>query len=119
MQEASSIADQLGYPLAMKLAADDLSHKSDVGGILLNLQSRKSVEQGYQTLMAKGRGLSGVKGVYLQRMAKNGQEVIVGAVRDAVFGPMLLFGSGGVDVEGLGDVGFCMAPLTRSDLMIY
>ncbi len=115
MQEASSLADQLGYPLVMKLAADDLSHKSDVGGILLNLQSRKMVEQGYQTLMTKGRELPGVKGVYLQRMAKKGQEVIVGGVRDAVFGPMLLFGSGGVDVEGLGDVGFCMAPFTRND----
>ncbi|MBT7783409.1 MAG: CoA-binding protein [Anaerolineae bacterium] len=112
---ASEIATELGFPIAMKIASPDIPHKSDVDGILLNLASAQEVLDSYEMLM-KGvqaqRPRAKLEGVHLQKMIPVGQEVIVGAVRDPQFGALMMFGSGGVEVEGLKDVAFAIAPLS-------
>jgi len=119
LPEARSHAAELGYPLALKLASPELSHKSDVGGVLLDLPDAPALEKGYEQLMANAHRFAPdaeVLGVYLQPMIAGGQEVIVGVSQDAQFGPLVMFGSGGVEVEGFGDVAFALAPLTESDV---
>ena len=116
--QAVSIAEQLEYPVAMKIASADISHKSDVGGVALNLDSPAAVRVAYDNMLAKVKQAipdAQVDGVTLQHMLPAGQEVIVGVVRDPQFGPLVMFGSGGVEVEGLKDVAFALAPLSRRE----
>jgi acetyltransferase len=113
--EAAAIANELGFPVVMKIASPDILHKSDVGGVALNVKSTKEVLSGYALLIervkiAKPDAL--LEGVHVQRQISSGQEIIIGAVRDAQFGPLVMFGSGGVEAEGLRDVAFALAPLT-------
>ncbi|MHC1781709.1 MAG: acetate--CoA ligase family protein [Anaerolineaceae bacterium] len=115
---ATAVAKKMGFPVVLKLASPDISHKTDVGGVLLNLSSEKEVQDGFdlvQQRARKARPEARLEGVHLQRMLPPGQEVIVGMVRDPQFGAVVMFGSGGVEVEGLKDVAFALAPLTRSD----
>ena len=116
---AAELATQVGFPVVMKIASPDISHKSDVGGILLNVQSAAEVVEGFDLLMARvqaQRPNATLEGVHVQRMIPNdGQEVIVGAVRDPQFGALMMFGSGGTEVEGLKDVAFGLAPLSKKD----
>ena len=116
--EAVSIAREQGYPLVMKIASPDILHKSDVGGILLGLENEEAVRGGYEQLMdrvASARPNAKIEGVHLQKQVPQGQEVIVGMVRDPQFGPLVMFGSGGVEVEGLKDVAFALGPLTQAE----
>jgi acetyl coenzyme A synthetase (ADP forming)-like protein len=116
--EAAQIAARLGFPVALKIASADILHKSDVGGVLLNLMDVESVQKGYEQVVANAhhaRPEAVISGVHIQRMITTGQEVIVGMVRDAQFGPLVMFGSGGVEVEGLKDVTFELAPLNRKE----
>jgi acetyl coenzyme A synthetase (ADP forming)-like protein len=116
--EAAQIAARLGFPVALKIASVDILHKSDVGGVLLNRMDVESVRLGYEQVVANARLArpeAMISGVYIQRMITTGQEVIVGMVRDAQFGPLVMFGSGGVEVEGLKDVTFELAPLNRNE----
>lgn len=116
---AVECATALGYPVVMKIAVDGISHKSDLGGILLNIKTDQEVISGFNQLETQVAELGyrdKFKGVYIQKMIEGGQEVIVGGTRDGIFGPMVMFGSGGVDVEGLKDVEFSLAPITRSGL---
>ena len=115
---AVSTAARLGYPVVMKVASPDIPHKSDVGGVLLDLAGPDEVAQGYQTVIQRARAArpaAQLEGVHLQRMLPPGQEVIAGVVQDPQFGPVAMFGSGGVEVEGLKDVAFALAPLTRTE----
>jgi acetyltransferase len=119
LEEAVEQAGRLGYPLALKLLSQTISHKSDVGGVLLNLQDAAAVAAAYRRLegtLARLQPGARLEGVLLQRMAPAGQEVIVGAVQDPQFGPLVMFGSGGVEVEGLKDVAFALAPLDPLDI---
>jgi acetate---CoA ligase (ADP-forming) len=116
--EAVQIANELGYPVVMKIASPDILHKSDVGGVLLNIQDADSLSTGYTQMMGKMRDLIPsvrIEGVHIQRQITGGQEVIVGMVRDAQFGALMMFGSGGVEVEGLKDVTFCLGPLNQAE----
>ncbi len=116
--EAVVLAEELGYPVALKIAAAEISHKSDVGGVLLNLNDGEAVRRGFEAVVQRVRQArpdADIEGVYVQRMIDEGQEVIVGAIQDPQFGPLVMFGSGGTEVEGLKDVAFALAPLTRSD----
>ena len=116
--EAAAIARELGFPLVMKVASADIPHKSDMGGVLLDLRDEAAVRQGFQTILERARAAqpkAQIDGVHLQRMLGAGQEVIVGVVRDPQFGPLVMFGSGGVEVEGLKDVAFALAPLSVDD----
>ena len=117
--EAAQAAEKLGYPVVMKIAVEEISHKSDRGGILMNLESREEVIHGYENLNEKfAVHIKGEQSfaVQIQKMIGAGQEVIVGAVRDPVFGPLVMFGSGGIEVEGLKDIQFSIAPMTRADM---
>ena len=117
-QAAARLAHEMGFPVALKVASPDIPHKSDVGGVLLNVESTKAVAQGFKAVMANARRAqpqAEIQGVYVQRMILSGQEVIIGAVQDPQFGPLAMFGSGGVEVEGLKDVAFALAPLTAKE----
>lgn len=115
---AARLADQMGYPVALKVASPDIPHKSDVGGVRLNLMHAAAVEAAFVEMMDAVKTAvpdAVVAGIHVQRMIPQGQEVIIGAVQDAQFGPMVMFGSGGVEVEGLRDVTFALAPLTYAE----
>jgi len=116
--EAVSIAQEQGYPIVMKIASPDILHKSDVNGILMDLGDEGAVRDGYTQLIEraqKARPEAHIEGVHLQRQVPKGQEVIVGMVRDPQFGPLIMFGSGGVEVEGLKDVAFALGPLMQAE----
>lgn len=118
VNEAALIAEQLGFPVVLKVASPDLPHKSDVGGVLLNIHSPEEAMSGYTKIVERVRAAqpeARLEGVHIQRMIPPGQEVIIGAVRDAQFGPLVMFGSGGVEVEGLKDVAFALAPLEQAE----
>jgi succinyl-CoA synthetase beta subunit len=116
--EAADIADEFGFPLVMKVASPDILHKSDIGGVLLGISSKQGAYIGYAQLMEKAslaRPNAMIEGVHLQRQIPPGQEVILGAVQDPQFGPLIMFGSGGVEVEGLKDVAFALGPLRQAE----
>ncbi len=116
--EAAQVAAQLGFPVVLKIASPDISHKSDVGGVYLNVQNEDEARKGFRTVTGNARRANPtarIEGVQAQRMIPPGQEVILGAKRDPTFGPLMMFGSGGVEVEGLKDVAFALAPLTPAE----
>jgi acetyltransferase len=115
--QAASHADSLGYPVVIKLDADNLTHKSDVGGVVLNLRKAAEVREAGDELIQRVRDQfpeSVVRGVIVQPMLKGGAELIAGVVRDPQFGPLVMVGVGGVMVELARDVAFELAPLTRA-----
>lgn len=117
-EEAIQLAQKFGFPVALKVSSEDVPHKSDVGGVLLNLEDAQAVAQGFARVIQNAReALPGaeIEGVHVQRMIPDGQEVIVGAIQDTQFGPLVMFGSGGVEVEGLKDVAFALAPLASEE----
>jgi acyl-CoA synthetase (NDP forming) len=116
--EAVQLATGLGWPVALKIASAEIVHKSDVGCVQLNLFDETAVLEAFDLVTANGRRAcpqAGIEGVYVQPMIPAGQEVIIGAVQDPQFGPMVMFGSGGVEVEQLKDVEFALAPLTQAE----
>jgi acetyltransferase len=116
--EAAEIAAGLGFPVVLKVSSPDIPHKSDVGGVLLNIQTAEEARLGFRTVTGGARLAKPeacLEGVQVQRMSPGGQEVIIGARRDPQFGPLMMFGSGGVEVEGLKDVAFALAPLLPSE----
>lgn len=117
-EEAVKWADKFGYPVVLKVASADIPHKSEVGGVALDLADAASVAHAFDRVMANARRArpdARLDGALMQQMVKHGQEVIIGAVRDEQFGPLLMFGAGGVEVEGQRDVAFALAPLSRAD----
>ena len=115
-EEAVSAALKVGFPVALKVASADIVHKSDVGGVVLNLEDEASVRASFLAISQRvqmAHPSAGIQGIHVQRMVPSGQEVIVGAVQDPQFGALVMFGSGGIEVEGLKDVAFALAPLTR------
>lgn len=116
--EAVESARKIGYPVVLKIVSPDISHKSDVGGVLICLKSDEEVRDGYGTVLGNARKnapQAKVEGVLVQEMAPPSTEVIVGAVRDPQFGPALMFGLGGVFVEVLKDVTFRIAPIGKDE----
>jgi acetate---CoA ligase (ADP-forming) len=112
--EAAALAVELGFPLVVKVASPDISHKSDIGGVILGVDSPEAAAEAFHTVTGRARSnrpYARLEGAHLQRMIPPGQDVIVGATRDPQFGPLMMFGSGGVEVEGLKDVAFSLAPL--------
>jgi acetyltransferase len=116
--EAARIAREVGFPVACKIASPDISHKSDVGGVETGLGSASAVRAAFKRVTGNARRArpeARIEGVTVQAMARPGREVIVGAVRDPQFGPLVMFGSGGVYVELLKDVSFRLAPVARGE----
>jgi acetyltransferase len=117
-EAAVAAAQELGFPVALKIQSPDILHKTEIGGLLLNLAEADAVRQGFATLMerAKERAPDAkLRGVLVQRMAPRGVEVIIGAVRDATFGPLMMVGLGGIAVELFKDVAYRPAPVSREE----
>jgi acyl-CoA synthetase (NDP forming) len=117
-EEALSISRRLGFPVALKIASPDIVHKSDAGGVKLGLRTSTQVGKAYDDIMKaikKQYPGAAIKGVSVQKMARPGVEVIIGMSKDAQFGPVIMFGLGGVLVEILKDVSFRIVPLARRD----
>ncbi|WP_207539472.1 acetate--CoA ligase family protein [Sabulicella rubraurantiaca] len=114
-EAAAAAADALGYPVVMKILSDDIPHKTEVGGVLLGVADADAVRAGFAELMRRARAMrpeAKLDGVLVAPMLKGGVETIIGTQRDPVFGPMVMFGLGGVSVELFADVAFASAPLT-------
>lgn len=114
VEEAVAIADSIGYPVVLKVVSPQVIHKSDVGGVLLNVKSSKEVSAGFESIVnsvKKHIPVAEIYGILVQEMLPSGLETIVGATRDAIFGPILVFGLGGIFVEVLRDVSFRIAPV--------
>lgn len=111
--EAAKIAAGMGFPVVMKIVSPDIQHKSEVGGVLLNVADRAAAEAGFRTLMervGKAAPQAKLEGVLVAPMVKGGVETILGVVCDPVFGPVVMFGLGGIFVEVFKDVTFRLAP---------
>jgi acetyl-CoA synthetase (ADP-forming) len=116
--EAIKAAEEIGFPVALKIVSPDIIHKSDVGGVMLNLKNAKDVEVAYRQIMEnirRHRSDAKIIGVTVQEMASQSIEVIIGAIKDPQFGQTLMFGLGGVFVEILKDVTFRIAPITEEE----
>jgi acetyl coenzyme A synthetase (ADP forming)-like protein len=116
--EAEQLAQVLGFPVAVKLASHRLVHKTEIGGVHLNLASEASVRQAYDKIrdrLLKENNLAAMEGVLVQPMFSGGVEVMAGVTQDPLFGPLIAFGLGGIHVEILGDVRFRVTPLTDRD----
>jgi acetyltransferase len=112
--QAADLAREMGFPIALKVASPEITHKSDVGGVLLHLENPQDVEKGFTEIVnncLQAWPKAEIIGVHVQRMTPSGQDVIIGAIQDSQFGALVMFGSGGIEVEGLKDVQFALAPL--------
>ncbi|WP_353095973.1 acetate--CoA ligase family protein [Tissierella praeacuta] len=117
-EEAIEIAEDFGYPLVMKIVSDQIIHKTEAKGIKLNVQSAEEIGMFYEELIQNGKNYDPnavIEGVIISKMVPSGIEVIIGALRDQQFGPVVMFGLGGVFVEVFKDVEFRMAPLTKHE----
>ncbi|HSM15673.1 MAG TPA: acetate--CoA ligase family protein [Gemmatimonadales bacterium] len=117
-QQAAAIAEEFGYPVALKIVSPEIIHKTDVGGVVLGCDEAHEVREAFDQIVASVRASSPdatISGMLVQRMVKGGRETIVGVTRDASFGPMVMFGLGGVLVEAVQDVLFRIAPLSQND----
>lgn len=120
-EEAIRFAEQIGFPVVLKIISPDIIHKSDVGGVTINLKNKSEVKRAYRKILAnvrKHQPKADIKGVLVQEMAPPSTEVIVGAIKDEQFGPSIMFGLGGIFVEVLKDVIFRIAPVTKQEAEI-
>jgi acyl-CoA synthetase (NDP forming) len=116
--EAVAISEKLGYPVVLKIVSSDVAHKSDAGGVKLKLQTKGEVAEAYNAILQSIHAKypqAGIQGISVQKMARPGLEVIIGMYEDKQFGPVLMFGLGGVWVELMKDVSFKLTPMTRQD----
>ena len=118
VEAAVTAAEALGFPVVLKVVSPDILHKSDVGGVVVDLKSPHEVRTAYEAIVnnvAKHTPGARVRGVLVQQMASPSLEVVIGMTKDPTFGPALMFGLGGVFVEVLRDVAFRIAPITEAD----
>ena len=116
--EAVFIADKMGYPVVLKLVSRDITHKSDSGGVVTGISDSERLVQAYTDIISavrKNHPEALITGISVQKQAPAGIEVIIGMTRDPQFGPVIMFGLGGVWVEIFNDVSLRIAPLTRED----
>lgn len=115
--QAVEIANEIGFPIVMKIVSPDILHKSDAGGVKVNIKDETSCREAYQTILKNAKAYkadANVHGIAIQEMAPWGTEVILGSVNDATFGPTMMFGLGGIFVEVLKDVTFRVAPVSQN-----
>src|SRR5918911_2837988 len=118
--EAVALAEDMGFPVVLKIVSPHILHKTEAGGVLTGLATAEAVAGGYATIMANAQAYkpdAAIAGVQVQQMLTAGQEVIIGAVTDPSFGKLVAFGLGGVLVEVLKDVTFRLAPTTRDEAL--
>jgi len=117
-KEATELAVKLGFPVVMKIVSPDVVHKSDAGGVKLSIQNATQAGRAYTEILTnikKHYPKAKIVGVSVQKMAKQGIEIIIGMTKDAQFGPVIMFGLGGILVEVLKDVSFRIVPMTKRD----
>jgi acetyl-CoA synthetase (ADP-forming) len=117
-KQAVDFAEKLGYPVVLKIVSPDIMHKTEAGGVLLDLNSTTEVEEGYERLLSNAKMFkrdARIVGVLIQHMAAKGLEVIVGGLRDSQFGAVVMFGLGGIFTEVLEDVTFGITPVSNWD----
>lgn len=118
--EAVDIAERIGYPVVIKISSPDIIHKSDFGGVRINLANAEQVRDAFDLMMLRIHRRApnaNLRGVFVEKMGHRGREVILGMTRDPQFGPMLMFGLGGIFVEVMKDVTFHLAPITAEEAM--
>jgi len=116
LDEAASLAAEIGFPVVMKIASPDILHKSDVGGIIVGVQDEREAREAFGTLVERAKAHvpdAEIWGAQVQEMVTDAREIIIGLNRDPQFGPVIMFGLGGIYVEVLRDVAFRVAPMSR------
>jgi acyl-CoA synthetase (NDP forming) len=117
-EEAVKAAEDIGFPIVLKIVSPQVLHKSDAGGVLINIENEAGIRGGYNKILENVKAHvpdAKITGILVQEMAPNGTEVIVGSTNDPTFGPTIMFGLGGIFVEILKDVSFRLAPITKVD----
>lgn len=117
-EEAVAMAEEIGYPVVLKIVSPDILHKSDAGGVKVNIEDQASVREAYQTILQNAKKYkedADIHGIVIQDMAPWATEVIVGSVNDPTFGATVMFGLGGIFVEVLKDVTFRVAPISERE----
>ncbi|MFQ5871036.1 MAG: acetate--CoA ligase family protein [Candidatus Geothermarchaeales archaeon] len=117
-QEADEASDQIGFPLAVKIVSPDILHKTEVGGVIVDVSTREDLREAYSTVVMRvkrEKPNAEIRGVLVEKMARPGVEVAVGCSTDPQFGHVVMFGLGGIYVELLQDVTFRIVPLTPID----
>lgn len=118
--EAVEVANRIGFPVVLKISSPDIIHKSDFGGVRINLANSEQVRDAFDLMMVRVQRLSPnahIRGAYVETMGHRGREVILGMTQDPQFGPMLMFGLGGIFVEVMKDVTFHLSPITQQEAM--
>jgi acetyl coenzyme A synthetase (ADP forming)-like protein len=118
--EAVESAERIGYPVVLKISSPDIIHKSDFGGVRINLANAEQVRDAFELMMLRIQRRAPnayIRGGFIEKMGTRGREVILGMTRDPQFGPMLMFGLGGIFVEVMKDVTFYLAPITQDEAM--
>ena len=116
--DAAKIAKKIGFPVVAKVVSEQILHKSDVGGVVLNLKTAAEVKKAFNDIMGRMKKIKGkpvIEGILIAQMVKADLELVVGGSLDAEMGPVVLFGTGGVDIELMKDVALAGAPLDADD----
>ena len=117
-EEAATFSEKIGYPVVLKIISPDVLHKFDVGGVILDVNSKEEAKNGFNKIIEnvkKHKPDAQIDGILIQEMAPSSTEVIVGCIKDGQFGPTLMFGFGGTFVEVMKDVSFRIAPIYETD----
>lgn len=120
LEDAVKCAEKIGYPVVLKIVSKDIIHKSDAGGVIVNLENKEEVLNAYQAIMfnaKKYNSCAHIEGVQVSEMVKRDVEAIAGAIRDKSFGPVVMYGMGGIYVEVMNDVSFRAYPLSRQEIL--
>lgn len=120
VEGALEAAERLSYPVVLKIVSPDILHKSEVSGVALDIRNGAGIEDSWAGMilgLADEHPMAMVQGFLVEEMVPRGAEVIVGVINDEQFGPVVMFGVGGLNVELLKDVSFRLAPITRDDAM--
>ncbi|HMK82095.1 MAG TPA: acetate--CoA ligase family protein [Candidatus Bathyarchaeia archaeon] len=118
MYQAARFAEKIGFPIVMKIVSPDILHKTEAGGVLLDLSTKKDDKNGFSKIVSNAKAFrktARIYGILVEHMARAGLEVIIGGTRDPQFGPVVMFGLGGIFTEVLKDVTFGLVPIRKSE----
>ena len=116
IEDAIEFANKVGYPVVMKAVSPDVIHKTDVGGVILDVTNENQVRVAYSRLIKNMKKINAkMEGVFIQKMIPRGTEVMIGGKKDATFGPTIAFGLGGIFVEVFNDISFRVVPINKND----
>jgi acetyltransferase len=121
VDEAVKAAEEIGYPVVMKIVSEDIIHKSDAGGVIVGPNNKQEVKDAFEKIMKNAKDYkadANIRGIFISQMVPKATEVIVGVSRDPTFGPIVMFGLGGIYVEILKDVVFRMAPFSKDEARV-